>query len=181
MVRLRRAGMRPPLFFVLPKKSRRRSGGKENALGPKPALWAGLDKGGSYRGRYGADLRACTGCPWALGNREGAFPHVGDWMLLSGWSTKGLSYWPRAFRFAVRCRDVAGAAAEKTLVHAATTPKESRQYQIRGFSIRVLPMSGALGRGLSAYSSTVSHGSRFAGNLTRPCQVEPPERLSFGP
>ena len=49
---------------------------KKTLLCPKPALWAGLDQYGSCRDRCGADLQACTGCAWALGNRDGASPHL---------------------------------------------------------------------------------------------------------
>ena len=45
-----------------------------------------------------------TGCARVCGNSESASPHLGAWVLLSGWSSNGLFFSFRAPRFAQRCR-----------------------------------------------------------------------------
>ena len=44
---------------------------------------------------------------------EICFPAFGNAGLLSGWLTKGLSFWPRAFRFATRCRSLSPGGESK--------------------------------------------------------------------
>ena len=107
------AGNEPPFSFRLRRKENGRSRSKEKALWcPNPALWAGLDKYGGRASRCDRNLRACTGCAWALRNRESASPHLRAGVRLSGWLPNLARFWPRAFRFATRYREVNGAAAE---------------------------------------------------------------------
>ena len=106
------AGMRPPLFFVLTKKSRRRSGGKETALCPNPA----------HAGRFGQIRESCESVRRKLGGFvPGALYLMGTGKIvpafegserLSGWLSYGCCSSFRAPRFATRYREVNGAAAE---------------------------------------------------------------------
>ena len=81
--------------------SRRRSDGKETA-------WTRTGVGRDCAPLIG---QSPAGCDWDLGNREGASPHLRAWVGLSGWSSDLARFWPRAFRFATRYREVEGAAA----------------------------------------------------------------------
>ena len=109
------AGMRPPLFFRLAERkvaaaAVEKKGAWVSKSCPLGRFGRGRGSGETVRRRLWG---ACTGCAWGLGNREGAAPHLSVRSRFRGWSSKGLNHWPRAFRFATRYREVAGAAAER--------------------------------------------------------------------
>ena len=79
--------MRPPFFFVLPKK---------NVPCPvrfKPA--------GPYLVRY------------TLLEQRTAAPHLVTLVRFRGWSSDLARFWPRAFRFATRCRSLSPGGKSK--------------------------------------------------------------------
>ena len=102
--RLRRTGDAAPTFLSsCRKKSRRRSGGKERRFMSKACplgrfgqirelSWpVPCELAGPYRVRY------------TPAKQRTASPHLALRSSFRGWSTKGLDFWPRAFRFATRC------------------------------------------------------------------------------
>ena len=101
-------GMRPPFSLVLPKKTGRARSKRKTPLCPNPSLRSGLDRTGVER----------DGAPKIDSLLPGALESWGTEMVLPriwgrgcgfrGYSMKGMSFWPRAFRFATRYTGVYG-------------------------------------------------------------------------
>ena len=161
-------GDEPPFSFRLAEKKTAVHGQKKRALGRlKPTHLCRFDrKRESCCSRCGGDLKACTGCARHRRTRGRTLPHVGTAGLLSGWSTHGLFFYARAFRFAMRFREIVGAAAERGADPCVYRPDSRRQYQMRGRSSTVLrciahPVQAPL------FCRTVSLDPRMCPNLPK--------------
>ena len=92
--------------------------------------------------------KSSAGCAGHRWNRDRPPPHGGSPGLLSGWSKHRLFFYTRAFRFAMRFREIVGAAAEKGAGPCVYCHGSQRQYQMRGRSSTVLRCIRAPGTNL---------------------------------
>ena len=98
-----------PIFFLRHQKENAPcTVEKKKCRGPNPSLRSGLGKTGVERVGASVNDSLLPGAPGSLGTERVLPRSWGRGCGFRGYSMKGMSFWPRAFRFATRYQEAAG-------------------------------------------------------------------------
>ena len=102
-------GDAPPHFlFEISKRKCAVHGGKEKMSGPKSFPAVRFGQTGGERAGASVNDSLLPGAPGSLGTERVLPRSWGRGCGFRGYSMKGMSFWPRAFRFATRYQEAAG-------------------------------------------------------------------------
>ena len=102
-------GNAPPIFFLRHQKENAPcTVEKKKCRGPNPSLRSGLGKTGVERVGASVNDSLLPGAPGSLGTERVLPRSWGRGCGFRGYSMKGMSFCPRAFRFATRYQEAAG-------------------------------------------------------------------------
>ena len=102
------AGMHPHFLFETSKRKCAVHGGKEKMSGPKSFPAVRFGQTGGERAGASVNDSLLPGAPGSLGTERVLPRSWGRGCGFRGYSMKGMSFWPRAFRFATRYQEAAG-------------------------------------------------------------------------